>query len=111
LLVHTKHWSAALGDESERHRSALAGGIQMASTRYRYGDGFRRADYDAMAREHQNPGGIEVARELARTSPKTVVVPAYLLNDPAPTTIGLGDTFVGGFIAATVMRGSSDHLL
>jgi ADP-dependent phosphofructokinase/glucokinase len=111
LLVHTKHWSAALGDEAERHRSALAGGIQMASTRYRYGDGFRRADYEAMAREHQNPGGIEVARELARTSPATVVIPAYLLNDPAPTTIGLGDTFVGGFIAATAMRGSSDHLL
>lgn len=111
LLVHTKHWSAVLGKEAERHRDAVAGGIQMASTRYRHGDGFRRADYEAMAGERRNPGGVEVARALAHTSPDTVVVPAYLLTDPAPTTIGLGDTFVGGFIAATVLGRRSDRHL
>ena len=30
--------------------------------------------------------------------------PAYALDVPRPTTIGLGDTFVGGFLAALAGR-------
>jgi len=102
LLVHTKHWSALVGAEAQRYREALAGGILMASTRYRFGDGFRLEDYEAMAAEQRNPDGIAVSAEVELALPGAVVVPGFLLTDATPTTIGLGDSFVGGFIAALV---------
>ena len=84
------------------YREALKGGITMASARYRFGDGFTRADYDTMAFERRNPAGAAVAVELQKTAPNLVCLPALQLDDPYPTTIGLGDSFVGGFIAALV---------
>lgn len=100
LVVHSKYWSVVIGPEAERFRDALQGGITMASTRYRFGDDFTVADYDGMADEVVNPVGVAVAQSLARTMPDAVCLPGFVLDDPHPTTIGLGDSFVGGFIAA-----------
>ncbi|MEA9985929.1 ADP-dependent glucokinase/phosphofructokinase [Subtercola sp. RTI3] len=138
LIVHTKYFSAAIGERPELYREALRGGILMASTRYRFGDGFTRADYDGMAAERVSPAGAIVAAALSPAAPpamagaatpavsapgappeaatpepalpdasaplgaaRTIVcIPAFQLDDPTPTTIGLGDSFVGGFIAA-----------
>ena len=106
LVVHTKYWSAVVGETSERYRGALQGGITMASTRYRFGDRFTRDDYVGMSRQSRHPGGVELARRLEESVPGLVCVPAYLLDDAHPTTIGLGDSFVGGFIAELVRERS-----
>jgi len=74
----------------------------MSRTRYRFGDGFRLEDYEDMAAEQRNPDGIAVSAEVELALPGAVVVPGFLLTDATPTTIGLGDSFVGGFIAALV---------
>lgn len=103
LVVHTKFWSAILGEDAALYRDALQGGITMASTRYRFGDRFTRADYAIMAHEVRNPDGVALAEALEAAVPKLVCIPAFLLDDPHPTTIGLGDSFVGGFIAALVL--------
>ncbi|RFA23714.1 hypothetical protein B7R25_01520 [Subtercola boreus] len=100
LVVHTKFWSAAIGESAHRYRQALQGGILMASTRYRFGDSFTLADYEGMMLEQLNPRGVALASALEAALPRAVFIPAFLLEDPAPTTIGLGDSFVGGFIAA-----------
>ena len=100
LVIHTKYWSVARGERAEELWEALLGGVLMASTRYRFGDGFTAADYAGMAEERHNPAGVVVARALRELDPAAVCVPAFLLSDPSPTTIGLGDSFVGGFIAA-----------
>ncbi|MDF2443399.1 MAG: hypothetical protein JWR01_1602 [Subtercola sp.] len=115
LVVHTKYWSVVMGagaagagpdagsgagSDAAGYRDALRGGILMASTRYRFGDGFTLADYEGMAGERQNPAGVAVAAALHTLLPGAVCIPGFQLDDPSPTTIGLGDSFVGGFIAA-----------
>lgn len=100
LVVHTKFWSVVLDDDAGSYREALLGGILMASTRFRFGDAFTLADYEGMAGERLNPAGAAVAEALRISMPGAVCIPAFLLDDVSPTTIGLGDSFVGGFIAA-----------
>ncbi|MCU1405491.1 MAG: hypothetical protein JWQ43_1794 [Glaciihabitans sp.] len=102
LVIHSKYWSVAVGADAGYYRGALLGGITMASARYLHGDIFTRDDYDAISMLPRNPGGVSIAEALEGWSENSglVCVPAYLIDTDAPTTIGLGDTFVGGFIAA-----------
>lgn len=54
-----------------------------------------------MGRLGVHPLGAQIAKTLeARDSGDTVAVPAFVLDVPMPTTIRLGDTFVGGFMEA-----------
>ncbi|WP_339619734.1 ADP-dependent glucokinase/phosphofructokinase [uncultured Salinibacterium sp.] len=101
LVVHTKYWSIALGDRPHNYAHALRGGVVMASTRYVYGDGFTAADYARVEAFPTSTAGTAVALELAATfGASAVTVPGLQLDTLTPTTIGLGDTFVGGFVAA-----------
>ena len=100
LVVHTQHWALAAGGEAAGLRAALRGGIDMASTRYAHGDGFTPADYAATAARPPGAAGARFAREVEALAPDVACEPAYVLDVPRPTTIGLGDTFVGGFLAA-----------
>ena len=75
----------------------------MASTRFCYGDNFTPADYEAVGRGPVNSLGAEVAAELNQQLGADVeCLPALSLATQSPTTIGLGDSFVGGFIAAII---------
>lgn len=100
LVVHTKHWALALGERAAQLRPALRGGITMASARYLFGDGLTRAQYDEVSRLRPQEATKRLAWDLERLLPDLVVEPALVLRTDSPTTIGLGDTFVGGFVAA-----------
>jgi ADP-dependent phosphofructokinase/glucokinase len=101
VVVHTKHWSLAYGDNAARYREALQGGIDLASTLYCHGDDFDLADYERVRALPSHEGGSDLSRRIeARLGDTVSCVPAYLLDVSNPTTIGLGDTFVGGFVAA-----------
>jgi hypothetical protein len=101
LVVHTKYWAAAVGPTAGTWGLALQGGITMATTRYLCGDHFTATDYQAAARLPKHPAGVEMAAALtARLGDRVTCEPAFQVAVPHPTTIGLGDTFVGGFIAA-----------
>jgi ADP-dependent phosphofructokinase/glucokinase len=101
LVVHTKYWSLARGERAGELRAALQGGITMASTRYCYGDGFTVGDYEAVGRLLVHQGGAVLGQALeGHDGGSTIAVPAFVLDTSTPTTIGLGDTFVGGFIEA-----------
>lgn len=104
LVVHTKYWALATGAAAAGLRDALRGGIDMAGTRYVHGDDFTADDYAAIAAREPGPRGARFARELEALAGEVVCEPAYLLDVPHPTTIGLGDTFVGGFLAALAVR-------
>jgi ADP-dependent phosphofructokinase/glucokinase len=99
LVVHTKYWAIAVGPEAVRHRDALESAVRMAATRYRLGDGHTAADFAETARLPRHAAGADVVAHLEREL-GAVGAPAYLAETPTPTTIGLGDTFVGGFLAA-----------
>lgn len=103
IVVHTKFWSLAYGDHAAAYRGALEGGIDLASTRYCFGDGFTPADLAAVAALPRHEAGSRFAAGLAeRLGERVCCVPARVLEVARPTTIGLGDTFVGGFLAAHV---------
>lgn len=106
IVVHTKHWVAAFGEGAEVWRAALDGGATMAGTRFRVGDGLTSAEYERTRRMPRQPAAVEFGVALETRLPGRVsVVPAYALDVAAPTTIGLGDSFVGGFIAALATKG------
>ncbi len=98
-VVHTKYWSIAVGPGASRFGGALAGGVDMASTRYLHGDDMSAEDYDAVRGHARHPLGVALVDALA-DGDRLIGVPAYVLPTDHPVTIGLGDTFVGGFVAA-----------
>ena len=103
LVVHTKYWSAALGPDARRWDATLRGGITMASTRFTHGDDFTAADHARIGAGPVNPAGEVFAHELNRRLDGAAhCVPALRLEVARPTTIGLGDVFVGGMVAALV---------
>jgi ADP-dependent phosphofructokinase/glucokinase len=101
VVVHTKYWSLAHGLRAHEFGDALEGGIDLASTRYSHGDDFTVADLDEIRNGQRHPDGtIFAARIRERLGDAVLCIPSRLLDVPSPTTIGLGDTFVGGFLAA-----------
>lgn len=107
LVIHTKHWSLAFGRRASEFGAAVRGGILMASTRYLVGDGQTAADYDRTATLPAKPAAAALAVELeSRFAGRLVCHPALELETQHPTTIGLGDTFIGGFIAALARVGA-----
>lgn len=101
LVIHTKYWSIAVGKECGKYAKALQGGITMASTRYCYGDAFTAANYASVSELPFNTLGESFAQDINQNmGDRAVCIPAFKLNVEKPTTIGLGDSFVGGFIAA-----------
>jgi sugar/nucleoside kinase (ribokinase family) len=80
LVVHTKYWSAALGEGAGQYAGPLNDGIVIASTRYGYGDEYTDQHYELMRSRPRRLAALEFA------------------------AIGLGDTFVGGFLAAVAQQ-------
>lgn len=99
LVVHTSSWAVAVGVAAGVHRVALESAVRTAATRYRLGDACTAADLEDTARLPRHEGGTAVVAEVERRLP-AVGVAAYVIDTAHPTTIGLGDTFVGGFLAA-----------
>ncbi len=103
IVVHTQYWSLALGLESERFRTALQSGVSTASARYVCGDDVTLHDLHAMDGRDRHPGGAALARAVENLLPgRACCVAAPLVSPANPTTVGLGDAFVGGFITGMV---------
>jgi ADP-dependent phosphofructokinase/glucokinase len=105
LVLHTKYWAAAVG--AVDYTGALDTGTVMAATRYTHGDDFTDEDVERLRHRPRRPESVAFATEL-RTRMGEIVdcVPGYALDVANPTTVGLGDTFVGGFLAEIALRSS-----
>ena len=101
LVLHTAAWALAHGPTDLL--AALASGISTASARYVRGDEWHPADRETIA---GSPAAAEVERAAeaieAGLGGSSAVVPVPRLNVAEPTTIGLGDTFLGGLVAGLV---------
>jgi hypothetical protein len=105
LVVHTKYWSVALGEAADEYAEALGDGIAVASTRYCYGDDYTEEQYELTGRLAVHAEAQALATALEERMGSVVrCVPSFSLDVAQPTTIGLGDSFVGGFLAALVRR-------
>lgn len=101
LVVHTSAWSLAYGPRSREYRTALRGGNALAGARFGHGDTFTRSDHRRVDDGPRHSGGERFAEQVERRLGELVCCEAaFRVECPTPTTVGLGDTFVGGFIAA-----------
>jgi len=105
LVVHSLYWALAYGAAAQDYAAALKGGVTMATARFCYGDDFTEREYRAVAALPPNPDGVRFAEDLTRRLKDNVCcVPVAHVEPSQPTTVGLGDAFVGGFLAALVGR-------
>jgi ADP-dependent phosphofructokinase/glucokinase len=108
LILHTKYWAAAHGERAGSFAEALDTGTVMAAARYTYGDDFTDEDLNRLRRRPRRPESMAFADALhARMGSTVHCVPGFALDVEHPTTVGLGDTFVGGFLA--VLADSDGH--
>jgi ADP-dependent phosphofructokinase/glucokinase len=106
LVVHTKYWSAACGEGAGGYPGALNEGMVIASTRYSHGDEYTSQDYELMRNGPRRTEAVEFAAALdSRMGGLVRCLPAFDLDVATPTTVGLGDAFVGGFLAAVSQAG------
>ncbi|HTJ32056.1 MAG TPA: ADP-dependent glucokinase/phosphofructokinase [Dactylosporangium sp.] len=104
LVLHTKYWALALG--AGGYKDALDTGTVMAATRYCHGDDFTDEDVERLRRQPRRPESVAFAAALrARMGEAVDCVPGFALDVQNPTTVGLGDTFVGGFLAELALKG------
>jgi ADP-dependent phosphofructokinase/glucokinase len=105
LVVHTKYWSLALGERADEYAKALSEGILIASTRYCYGDDYTDQQYDFTRALPVRPEALAFATLLEERMGQVLrCIPGFRLDVAEPTTVGLGDSFVGGFLAALVRK-------
>lgn len=103
LILHTRYWALAYGTEACCYTNALLGGVTMATTRFRCGDTFTRQDYEETLRLPPETAGETFASEIQDLlGNKVSCIPSFLVPETQVTTVGLGDTFVGGFLPVLV---------
>lgn len=104
VVLHSKMWALAWGAGAAGYRKALRSGVSLASARYVHGDALTREDYESMratpAPEGLEPFATTLAGRADERGVELVCVPVPALQVERPTTVGLGDTFIGGFLAA-----------
>lgn len=101
LVLHTRYWALAYGDSAGDYTKALFGGIVMATTRFRFGDDFTRKDYAGTSALLPEEQGMAFAEKIhAFLGNRVFCIPSFQVSEKNVTTIGLGDTFVGGFLPA-----------
>lgn len=99
LVVHTKHWALACGRNAESLSRALDSGNALAGARYAMGDAFTAVDFRAVANGPRKKEAEAFAARIQAVSGGDVCCrPAYAVSAREVTTIGLGDSFVGGFL-------------
>jgi len=97
LVVHTSRWAAATGPQANQLRAAMTEGVLAGAARFTSGDAMSRDVLTRLRSAAKSPSGVAVAAGLERAG--MAAVPALDLNPPDPVTVGLGDSFVGGFVA------------
>ena len=111
VVVHSRHWALAFGPTASRYAEALSTGVALATARYAHGEAVTAEQVDAVATASPDPATsdfVERLHALAGDRVACASVPA--LQVEAPTTVGLGDTFVGGFLAACARMAALSHV-
>lgn len=101
IVVHSRYWALAYGENAPAFSKALKGGVTMATTRFRYGDDFTVENYEQVEGLPPNEAGATFAEAINKLiGDKIYCVPVAHVEQSNATTVGLGDAFVGGFLPA-----------
>ncbi|GAA2740867.1 hypothetical protein GCM10009868_04710 [Terrabacter aerolatus] len=100
LVVHSRHWALAVGAAASHVAPALATGVALATARYAHGSTASAADVDSVRNAPVEEATTRFVTGLSVLGGARVAcVPVPVVEVEHPTTVGLGDTFVGGFLA------------
>lgn len=100
IICHSAYWALAYGKPVPGMRQALEAGICMASTRFRLGDSYDLSDYVATMAIPSRAAAVTFSYEIENLFDGSLIcVPGKDLDHiVSPTTIGLGDSFIGGML-------------
>ncbi|MGN1376773.1 MAG: ADP-dependent glucokinase/phosphofructokinase [Dorea sp.] len=100
ILVHSAAWALAYGENAKVMRKSLEGGVTMASTRFRIGDGFTTEDYEETKTIPGKADSIVFCEKLREMLGERIYcIPCKDLSYVEhPTVVGLGDSFAGGLL-------------
>ena len=105
LVIHTKDWGVVYGENVFQYAKSLKSGITMATTRFRFGDDFSHSDYletEGLSSDMENLFFVAGLRQLI--GEKVYCLPSFQVKEINVTNVGLGDSFVGGFLSGLVER-------
>lgn len=98
IIIHTSLWGCVFGESASALRKALEYGMYTATTRYRQGWVDKISIEETSQLQIEENAAI-FSRKLERCSPEFIkCIPVVNISVEKPTTIGLGDSFVGGFL-------------
>lgn len=99
LFVHSSLWAIAYGENAEKYRKVLEGGISAAGCRFWVGDDLNPEMYEKTKQIAPQVNGKIFAEAIEKLSDKICCVPCKDLSFVEnPTVVGLGDTFAGGLV-------------
>ncbi|VEG29458.1 ADP-dependent glucokinase/phosphofructokinase [Actinomyces howellii] len=98
VMVHTSRYAAVTGHRAEVFREAGEAGCRVAATRFVHGDAYGPAEYAAVARSRRQEVGLRLAAVPEVVGAGVLVAPGFEVRSERPTTIGLGDAFIGGVV-------------
>jgi ADP-dependent phosphofructokinase/glucokinase len=103
--------SSEVGSEAPTYASSLGAAVQMASARYHFGDSMTLTQYESVASFAPNAvaGGVKDALS-SYYAQDAAFSPGFQLDTEIPTTIGLGDSFIGGFLAQRALEMDEETL-
>ena len=106
ILIHSAMWALAYGKHAEAMRMSLAGGINMAATRFRLGDTFCVTDVEETSGFPDKNEGVVFSRQIKDMLGDNVIcLPCKdLRNVKNPTVVGLGDSFAGGLLPGLLVE-------
>ena len=102
ILIHTSRWSLLFGNESAKFKDCLQNAINISSARMVFGDYLNFTDYSNVGNslEIENKS-LEFSKYFNCIGESDFCcLPSYKITSENPTTIGLGDFFVAGFISS-----------
>ncbi|WP_103061671.1 ADP-dependent glucokinase/phosphofructokinase [Actinomyces qiguomingii] len=99
VLVHTSRYAAVVGERAALLREAAEAGCLMASTRFLHGDNYGAEERAAVARAPRDEIGTHLAAAPETAGVGVLIAPGFDVHTDSPTTIGLGDAFIGGVVA------------
>ena len=101
IIVHTRYWALAYGQNAGKIAKALKSGIMMATTRFQFGDDYTIEDFRHTEKYHPEKEGEAFSKVLnGLMGDRVCCLPSLEAKVEKATTIGLGDAFVGGFLPA-----------
>lgn len=99
VMVHTSRYVAVVGRRAPSLAKAAEAGCLMAATRFVHGDCYGRDEYAAVEGAPRQAVGLRLAAAPQIASAGVVIAPGAEVAAETPTTIGLGDAFIGGVVA------------